>query len=184
MKPLHRGLVVLALTVWAAVSAFAAAAAPIEVKLDVSRLKFSTKDDTSNTGYTVTTEQWGYDIALTSKTMRPATEIRVEYQLYIRQAKLGQTPSSQPLKNRPGTKTIAKLDAGGKSSFKTDSAAARQVKLLPGYVWKETGRGEDVSDKLEGIWVRVFQGTTMIAEYASSETFKKGGWPVEPKAGK
>ena len=186
MKPLRRSfavLVALAVSLWAA-APVSAAEPPIEVKLDVSRLKFGAQDDNSNQGYTITTENWGYSIALTSKTMRPGTGIRVEYQLYVRQAKLGQTPSSQPLKNRAGAKAIAKLDAGAKADFKTDSVVARQVKLLPGYVWKETGKSEDVTDKLEGIWVRVFQGNTMIAEYASSESFKKAGWPKPDKPGK
>ncbi|MEI6861046.1 MAG: hypothetical protein WCL04_02215 [Verrucomicrobiota bacterium] len=160
----------------------AGGAIPIDVKLDVSRVKFNASDDNSHEGQTITTEAWGYDIALTSKTMRAASNLRVEYQLYVRQAKLGEIISSQPLLNRPGSKTIGKLDAGGKISFKSDPVTTRLVKLKQGYYWTETGHSESVNDKLEGIWVRVFQGQTMIAEFTTNDTFKKAGWPVELKA--
>ncbi len=162
----------------------AGSAIPIEVKLDVSRVKFSVATDNSTQGVTITTEEWGYYITLNSKTMHAASNLRVDYQLYVRQAKLGETMSSQPLKNRAGVKNIPKLDAGGKTNFKTIGVPARLVQLQQGYYWTATGHSEDVNDKLEGIWVRVFQGSTMIAEYASSETFKKGGWPVEKNPAK
>ncbi len=90
--------------------------------------------------------------------------------------------SSQPLKNRAGAKTISTLEANGKTGFKTTSVAARQLHLLPGFYWKATGRSEDVDDRLEGIWVRVYQGKTQIAEFVSSETFKKAGWPTTTPA--
>ncbi len=160
----------------------AESAQPITATLDVSRVKYSVSVQRES-HHTITTENWGYDITLTSKTMHPASGLPVEYQLYVRQAILGETMSSQPLKNRPGQQTLPTLDAGGKASFKTASAAAKLVALDSGYYWTKTGKSEDVNDKLEGIWVRVFEGKTMIAEYLSSEAFRKGGWPVEKKPG-
>jgi hypothetical protein len=115
--------------------------------------------------------------------MHPATGLRADYQLYIRRAKLGESMSSQPLINRHGSGPIANIDAGGKVSFRTDSAAANILVLQPGYHWKKTGTYDSVNDKLEGIWIRIFQGNTMIAEYLSEQSFRKGGWPVDPKAG-
>jgi hypothetical protein len=153
---------------------------PIEVKIEASRKRFGTTRDDSQQGQIVTTDQWGYGITVTSLTRRKAENLRADYVLYVQQATLKNGVQSDGSKiHRSGSAPIASLDTLAVITFQTNAIPTKKVELKPGWTWSKTGNSDQVIDTLEGIWLRLYQGDTMIAEYLSSESFRKAGWPKD-----
>jgi hypothetical protein len=154
---------------------------PITVKLEVSRTKFgSARDDKSVEGLTTTTDQWGYNVVVINQTRLPGKELRADYVLYVQQAQQRKGTLTDGAKiHRSGSEKIAVLELMGRASFRTNSIATKKHELQPGWVWGQTGNTDQVIDTLEGIWLRVYQGNTLIAEFLSSESFRKAGWPSD-----
>ncbi len=156
-------------------------ARPLTVKLDVSRLRFgSTRDETKVKGEIITTDQWGYNVTVGNQTRRKGENLRADYVLYVSQATLKQGVQAKAAQiHRGGTWTIASIDLMGSVSFHTTSIPTKKIELQPGWSWSKTGNTDQVIDTLDGIWLRLYQGETMIAEFVSSDSLRKGGWPSD-----
>lgn len=154
---------------------------PITVRLEVSRTRFgSAKDDKSDEGLIITTDQWGYAVVVTNQTRRAAENLRADYVLYVRQAALENGVQSKADQvHRSGSERITSLPLMGTANFRTSSIPTKRIELKPGWIWSQTGNRDQVIDTLDGIWLRLYQGEAMIAEFGSSEALRKAGWPSD-----
>jgi len=154
---------------------------PITVRLEVSRTRFgSAKDDKRAEGLIITTDQWGYSVLVTNQTRRVAENLRADYVLYVQQATLDKGVQSKAGQvHRSGSERIASLPLMGTANFRTSSIPTKKIELKPGWIWTQTGNSDQVIDTLDGIWLRLYQGDAMIAEFVSSEALRKAGWPSD-----
>jgi hypothetical protein len=159
----------------------AQASKPVSVTIDASRSKFTTKT-TETPNLTTYVDGWGFNVNLT--TLLQGHNLRADYQLYYRRTKkMGDELAAQPLAHQGGTATLDELKPKGTASFRTTTVAITIEQLRDG-TWAVLRSGTYTDTKLEGIWVRLFENDQMIGEYASSEEFRKAGWPADTPATK
>lgn len=150
---------------------------PIAVRIEVSRGKFSSQRSETTSRIT-TMEKWGYEIKVTNTTNLTGQNVRVEYRLFVRKAAApgAKAPKDTSLTGKAGQHTVGSLNGRGVESFRTDTIDTKVIELQPGYVWGETNNNDAVTDKLEGIWLRVYQNDKIIGEYLSADSLRKEGW--------
>ena len=165
----------------------AQAAKPIAVVIEVSRTQIGPSNTNETTQITTMTQTMGFSVTLNNQSKQAGQNLKVEYQIYYRKGEPGKSIMTQPLEHKGGVNAIAALDALQKVNFRTDGVTIthrtpRTVDngtITTEYRWP-TGGQETVDDKVDGIWVRVFQNDHLIGEYISSEDYRKGGWPGSP----
>ncbi len=150
---------------------------PIEVKLEVSRAKFGSSV-TETKAKVITSEQWGYEVVLNNQSLQTGKNLRVDYQLYVRTGVVGGVSSTGKLVNRSGSAPIDHIESNGKASIRTSATTLKTDVMQPGWVRSDETGDQDITDRLEGIWVRVYQDNKIITEYVSNEAFRKNGWPI------
>ncbi len=156
---------------------------PIKVTIEASRAVFSTKTS-KDTQIKTVSDQTGYNVTISSQSLIPGQNLRVEYRIFYRKAVQGQSITSQPQVHVAGSESIDKLEPQGKKSFRTTAVALSKqtpMTVTSGstttiYTW-HNGSQETVADQIDGIWVRVIQNEKIISEYTSSDSLSKAGWP-------
>ncbi len=149
--------------------------------LELGRVKFDTRREkqelaladgsTRRDGITITEEDWGYSVTLRNTTLKPVKNLRGEYILFVKVDTTAEqvAPSESPLKRSTGTLEFEPVPPGGRVTARTRPIVARKRELANGIVWN--GRGDaKTRDTLHGIWLRVYQGETLVLESASPST--------------
>lgn len=144
------------------------------VEVQVSRGKFDTKKKDDGSGIIMSEEQWGYTATLYNRATKPLKGVRVEYILFVKpDAEPGKDPTSAPLKQKSGTKTVDAVPSRDNINFRTDSITIYKQQLKPGWIWGKTGNNAPIKDSLFGIWIRVYSGDQMVDEVISPESLAK-----------
>ena len=150
-----------------------------DVVLDIlSRVRFdsrkSKKDvplsdgSTAKNALEITEEDWGYAITLKNNTGKPVENLRAEYILYTKVDEIKNTGRQPQTRAKAFALTFETLLANGRVAAKTDAVVTRKTDLR-GYQWRGTG-DDDTRDTLAGIWLRIYQGDTLVLESASPAT--------------
>lgn len=158
---------------------------PITALVEVSRVTLSTSTSVAK-GIQTVADQTGYNVTVTNQSALLGQDLNVEYRIFFRQGAQGKSISSQPLMNLGGSEKIPKLESRAKTSFRTNGATINRKSPAPlsanagtnakPNAWPNGGQ-ETVSDEIEGVWVRVYQGDQIVGEYVSADTLRKEGWP-------
>lgn len=170
-----------ALRAEAAEAAKKPAALPVgAVTLELSRAKFDTRREEKEVtltngrvvkdGIAITEEDWGYGISLRNTTPRPIEGLRGEYILFVKVDKPGGGAKSDGRLRRTRAKlAFEPIPVGGRITARTEAITARKTELAGGIVWRESGDSK-TRDTLHGIWLRVYQGDTLVLESSSPGT--------------
>jgi hypothetical protein len=94
--------------------------------------------------------------------------------IFYKKEELGKRTADKP-ERQTGSFTIGALKSHEKKSFTTNSVELKKAHLNNGYYFEDGGR-QAAQDTLGGIWVRVMQGATQIAEYANPSILLKEKW--------
>lgn len=150
-----------------------------DIALELSRVRFdsrkSKKDiklsdgSTAEGGLAITEEDWGYTITLKNNTGKPVENLRADYILYTKVDEIKNTGRQPTRRAKAFTTTFDPLPANGRISAKTDTVLTRETKLRGGMQWAGTG-DNDTRDTLAGIWLRIYQGDTLVLESANPTT--------------
>lgn len=104
-------------------------------------------------------------------------DLEVEYRFFVFHNELAADRRSEgKIERIVGNKKLASLAAYRDFEFETKSAEMTDTELKSGWVY--TNGGKDKSeDELQGIWVRVYKGKEMIAEFANPSNLpEKKDW--------
>jgi hypothetical protein len=162
----------------------AQAAKPIAVGIEASRAQIGGTKTSETKEITTVSQQMGFSITLTNQSKQAGQNLRVEYQIYYRKGQPGVSILKQPLDHQGGSQAIDKIDTLEKTNFRTTAVTITNQtpktttdgNITTTYHWPSGGQ-ETVYDKLDGIWVRVYQNDELIGEYLSSEDYRKDAWP-------
>lgn len=155
------------------------------VALELSRTKFDTRKEkqsielsdgsTRKNGITITEEDWGYSVTLRNTTTRPISGLRGEYILFVKVDTAGDNAAHGDgrLKRTRGRLAFDPIPQSGKITVRTDSITAVKRELADGIVWSGSGDNK-TRDTLHGIWLRVYQGDTLVVESALPGTLATG----------
>ena len=157
----------------------AAVLPPGAVALELSRAPFATRREkrdielanggTRRGGLTVIEEDWGYTLTLRNTTPRPIESLRGEYILFVKVDTVGDSQGDGRLKRSRHKITFDPIPIGGRVSARTETITARKTDLAPGLIWRSSG-DDKTRDTLHGIWLRVYQGDTLVLEEAKPGT--------------
>jgi hypothetical protein len=109
------------------------------------------------------TEQWGYVVSVENQGFKQLENMDVKYYVFSKHEHLG-------YKGAPKTDTMAgsyKIDLLGtlaKKSFETDGVTLNSAALVGNYYYGNGAKGV-VHDSLLGIWIRIYDGQKVVAEY-------------------
>lgn len=146
------------------------------IALELSRSKFDTRREkqsielsdgtTRKDGITITEEDWGYSVTLRNTTTRPISGLRGEYILFVKVDAAGDNAARGDgrLKRTRGRIAFDPVPQSGKITARTDSITAVKRELASGIVW--SSGDTKTRDTLHGIWLRVYQGDTLVVESA------------------
>ncbi|MFA6289034.1 MAG: hypothetical protein WC661_16755 [Opitutaceae bacterium] len=115
-------------------------------------------------------EDWGYSVTLTNRLSKPLTNVRIEYQLFVKPtAGAGNSSQGTALVRTSGQKVIAAIDARDKALFQTTTIRATKTELEGNVKWSKTGGTAPVKDTLYGIWARIYVGDQLVSEVSTPD---------------
>lgn len=151
------------------------------LSLELSRVRFETRKEKQDVtlsggevrkeGVTVTEDDWGYSITLRNAIARPIENLRGEYILFVKVDTAGDDAARGDGRLKRTRRKLAfdPIPVGGRVSARTEAITARKLELAKGIVWGGTGDSK-TRDTLQGIWLRIYQGDTLVLESASPGT--------------
>lgn len=123
-------------------------------------------------------EDWIYDVTVSNKSSDSLMALELRSRIYFWNAQVG--GDKQQLEVAASVLEIIELSGGNKkSSYKVGPVSIYTTILDGSYA---DGSSPKKEDKLEGIWLRLYQGEKMLGEFKDeTATMKKEKWPEEEK---
>lgn len=124
-------------------------------------------------GLQYTLYEGGYEVILNNTGDKDVPEVRVDYLMFLFRDKIGAKKRSDgTIERQKGSIELRTLKARSESRLPTKTFEMKETELAPGYVWslQEAGHEPDSEDSLEGIWVKVYSGDTLILESSRPES--------------
>ncbi|EIQ01772.1 hypothetical protein OpiT1DRAFT_00347 [Opitutaceae bacterium TAV1] len=153
-------------------------AAAGRLRINVSKFK-DTTEKTKGTAINYKEEEAGYVISLFNESMVNLTGLEIEYRIYkednYRYAVGSKVTGNRRKKERSGNLTADYIQRKSKIDLKTETITLLSRKLRADWYYADTSK-RGTADELDGIWLRIYRGKIMVAEYATSEELKKDGW--------
>lgn len=106
--------------------------------------------------------------------MDDVPELTAKYRIFVLRDDGMKNPRDVKPERVVGEVAVPAIAHGGTGSFETSSVKLKRTTLDPGYYYINQKRSA-TTDKLDGIWIRLYQGDRMVAEYLSSSTLAKNG---------
>jgi hypothetical protein len=149
------------------------------IKVELSRANFKTTKKNNDakeqtTGKTVndvvstSEENWGYTLTLYNRTPRPIEGLRAEYRLFATVDEMHVEGDKLVLKKKPFEASFESINPLGKITVRTETILTVKKSLKDGWIDGKTGRTES-SERLYGIWLRIYRGDQLIQEIAMPE---------------
>lgn len=123
-----------------------------------------------------TSQNWVGEINIENRTFKPSPELKLAYIVFVKRQELGQKEGADQVDQIRGDIKVGVLQGREKASFNTSEVTLKQQELDGGYYYRNGGRRK-ASDSVMGVWVKLFDGTKEVAEYANPSTIKaKNKW--------
>ncbi len=162
-----------------------------DIALELNRTRFDTRKSyqditlTDNTlvkrALTLTDDDWGYSITLRNLTRKPIEGLRAEYVIYIKSDVVQNSGRKPAIRGKSGRATFDPLPAIDRVTARSDTVTTRGTELKSGLNWVGTS-DTTTRDTLHGIWLRVYQGDSLVLESATpSRLATESTWEREFK---
>jgi hypothetical protein len=158
-------------SMWAALLAIPCVAfADIQVSLE----KKGEKDGGRNTNRNVqkSTEDVMYTIGVTNNSSADVGPLEVKYVIFVERQQAGKKRGTEVTQAIKGKSTVASVAARKKSEFDTEPVTLKTERLDPGFYYPDGGR-QKAQDMVKGVWIRVFDGAKMVADFSNPTTIAK-----------
>ncbi|MGC6456031.1 MAG: hypothetical protein ACON39_01995 [Coraliomargaritaceae bacterium] len=140
----------------------------------------SEKSTVGNGGINTTKYDAHYEVILKNTTDEVIEDIRVEYLMLKFEDKVAAKKRSEgELERKKGKLHLANLPGRSEKRLQTDPFSMMETELEAGYVWSggEAGKARKSKDKLEGIWVKIYAGDTLVLQQARPQSLiRKEVW--------
>jgi len=150
---------------------------PNSVAVEFSRVRVDTRKEKQDIslsngevrqdGITIIEDDWAYSVTLRNLLPRPIESLRADYILFVKVDNPSDTSSSgQRLRRVRESLTFDPIPVGGRVSARTASITTRKRELADGVVWSGSLKSK-ARDSLYGVWLRLYQGDTLVHETVS-----------------
>lgn len=155
-----------------------------EIDADKERVKRGSKEE--NDMGESRRDEWIYQVELENRSRIKLEGLQMSYRVYVDAEASKKMTFDEPPKYYGGRVEIEPMDDGASVMLKTKEVPLNELELAPGYVFNDGSRN-DLEDKLEGIWLKIWHGDKKVAEFKSNNsTVKKAKWmdedPADPEA--
>ena len=116
-------------------------------------------------------EQWAYHVTVTNTSFKEVTGIEVKYLIFGKQEIAGAVKEKPKEERDSGSTTIDSLKNGMKFQFDTKTMEFTKSQLAGGWTYTNGAKPRS-KGSLTGVWVRLYQGTNMLAEYSNPPALK------------
>ena len=117
---------------------------------------------------TVKNQKWSYMVTMENKSFKDVGAMEIKYVVFSKQEQAGRVSRvgsrPQSLQRHEGSTTVPGIKNNDKVTFNTDPVVLKTVELNDGWYYA-TGADTRSKGALRGIWLRVFVGGIMVAEY-------------------
>lgn len=134
----------------------------LDISCVTKKLDQKTITGTAENAVTVDTEDWVYAVTLQNNTFKDLTNIEVRYIIFYKIEALG-TVAGTRVGRQAGVAKIDAVKAHDKVDFQTSAVKLEKQSLKPGMYYPNGGRTAGDA-ALSGLWIRIYQNGTMIAE--------------------
>ena len=125
------------------------------------------------------TQKWTGEVKILNHGFKPSPELQVRFLIFVKRQQLGQKYGADHIETVKGEEKIVALNPGKNTIFFTPEITLDRQQLDPNYFFLNGGR-EDARDTVTGVWVKLFDGTKEVGEYANPEgTKEKYKWKWE-----
>ncbi len=117
-------------------------------------------------GVSVKDEKWSYAVTVVNKSFKDVPGFQIKYVVFSKPDNAGKAvkPGQVDLERHAGTATIGALRNNDQTTFYTEPVELRTVQLDSGWEWK-SGSDTYARGALRGIWIRVYIGDQLVAEF-------------------
>lgn len=122
------------------------------------------------------TDKWGYEVSIENKSRVNLEGLEMSYRIYVDPEASAKIGFDTPPKFYGARTKVASVADGASVVVTTGSVPLTELELDSDYVFKDGSRN-DLEDKLEGIWIKIWHGDKKVAEFKSNKsTVKKAKW--------
>lgn len=131
-------------------------------------------------------DRHAYEVKIENRSFQPYRGIEARYILFVKRRTLTMPDGAARPERVFGRESISEIPARGKHLFETSGVELREVEIDPDAARASRGQ-RSAADELAGIWVRVYRGNELVAEFtrptnlATKETWQDA--PPERRAG-
>jgi hypothetical protein len=152
----------------------------LEFKADKERVKKGIKNKVESGESR--RDDWIYEVELENRSRVELEGLEMSYRIYVDAAATAKLSFDAPPKFHGGRTEVDPVKDGESVTVKTKTVTLADLELDAGYVFTDGSRN-DLEDKLEGIWIKLWHGDKKVAEYKSNDsTVKKAEWPDDDPA--
>jgi hypothetical protein len=106
--------------------------------------------------------------------MKDAPPLMAKYRIFVKRDNGLKNPREEKPVRISGEAAVPAVKSGEKYSFQTGPVKLVKAALDPRFYYRNHAQ-QSTADKLVGIWLRLFQGDKMVAEYALPASLAKSG---------
>lgn len=147
------------------------------IKISAKSAVTRKQKDGSSTGLKIKRFKGYYNIQIKNDSDLDLNDLEVEYRYYIFKNQVGADKRSDGNNMRvTGDSTITLLAKRSEIKIETKKTEMKETDLESGYRWANGGKSKS-KDQLDGIWIKLYQGDKVIAEFANPSTLpRKEKW--------
>ena len=126
-----------------------------------------------------------YEVKVTNNSFQATKPLQARYILFVERQELGAKKGVEATQKVTGEAPLEPIASRATASFTTVTVKLGDEQLPGGYYYNNGGRIK-AQDTLKGIWTRLFDGDTLVAEFVQPPTLsKREKWePVKGSAQK
>ncbi|MCU0781101.1 MAG: hypothetical protein MUF04_08375, partial [Akkermansiaceae bacterium] len=127
----------------------------------------------------VSGERWAFAVEVRNRSQVDLEGLKLSYRIYVDPQASKKLAFGGTSAVSAGDITLDKVARGGVLKRNTDEVVLNRIELSADYEFNDRSRSK-LEDKLDGIWIKIWQGNRKVAEFKSNEpTVKKAKWPAD-----
>ncbi len=114
-------------------------------------------------------ENASYTINITNNSSKDTEALDVKYIIFVERERVGQKKGTEQIEPIKGSAKAEPIKARQKTSVNTEPVTLHEAGLQGNYIYSGGGKLK-AKDSVKGLWIKVYQGDKVVAEYANPST--------------
>jgi hypothetical protein len=125
------------------------------------------------------TETVFYQVTVANTAFKPSAALKAKYIVFVERQEIGEKAGSEQIEKIKGSADVKELKPREKETFSTSEIKLKEKGVTGNYIYTSGGRIR-AKDSLAGVWVKLYEGETEVAEYVNPTTLSnKHKWNVD-----